>query len=322
MFLFYGAQMEKKNMDQGLSFNIYYLNFSKVYEISMLMNNVRITSIQKENGGSRETSRKRNVSLNAGVGTTKLLAELKSFLGSETSEQVTSSSKLIETIDVKTTKSILLREIAKKCKEFIEISLIREGDLIKIDCISLSLLDEQTLRQFLVLRRDALKGVQVEGIEVNNFISSLLHDYSYILKGRIPNSNDSIVLKIPMDIENEFESKYSVDDLLIGHVSVIGIYKGVVTESFIRSNTLSYFTNQSNDHRESQGKVIRSSTVMEENGGATVQVNIPLGDSKDELHFIDIIAIVQDVNFVQPEEYVPAPPWYKKIFHQLYRGRK
>lgn len=312
--------MEKKNVDQGLSFNIYYLNFSKVYEISMLMNNVRISSIQKENGGSRETSRKRTVSLNAGVGTTKLLAELKSFLGSETSEQVTSSSKLIETIDVKTTKSVLLREIVKKCKAFLGISTCREGDLLKIDCISLALLDEQTLRQFLVLRRDALKGVQVEGIEVNNFVSSLLHDYSYILKGRLPNSNDSIVLKIPMEIENEFESKYNVDDLLIGHVSIIGIYKGVVTEGFIKSNTFSYFTNLGVEQNDPRGKVFRSSSTGNGNDKGVSQIRDPAEGSTEELHFIDVIAIVQDVNFDLSVEDSPRLPWYKKVLARLFRG--
>lgn len=314
--------MEKKSFVEELKFNIYYLNFSKVYEISMLMNNTRISTIQTEKGGSRESSRKRSISLNAGLGSTKLLAEIKSFLGSETSEQVTNSSKLIETLDVKTTKSILLREIVKKCKDFNGISNCSEGDLIKIDCVQLTLLDEQTLRQFLVLRRNALKGVQVEGIEINNFVSSLLHDYSYILKGKIPNSDDLIVLKIPMEIENEFESKYNVDDLLIGHVSIIGIYKRVVTESFIKSNTFSYFTNLSAVQKESQAKLFQSSNITGENYGNDCQKSPPIEGSKEELHFIDVIAIMQNVNFAQPTEDIPALPWYKRLIGWFFRGHK
>ena len=36
------------------------------------------------------------------------------------------------------------------------------------------------------------------------------------------------MIKIPMDVQSEFESQYSIDDLLIGHVSVVGIYKGII----------------------------------------------------------------------------------------------
>ena len=31
-----------------------------------------------------------------------------------------------------------------------------------------------------------------------------------------------------MEIQSEFENKYNINDLLIGHVSIVGIYKGLV----------------------------------------------------------------------------------------------
>ena len=82
-------------------------------------------------------------------------------------------------------------------------------------------------------------------MEVNNLISSMLQDYSYILKGKVYDSEfqnvvDEIIIKIPMEIQTEFENKYSIDDLLIGHVSVVGIYKGEVEEEFITSNTFTF----------------------------------------------------------------------------------
>ena len=224
-------------------FNIYYLNFSKVYEISMMINNVVLSSIQRENTSGLEQFLSKTSSLvgSIGVSSQRYLAEIKSVIGTERSEHNINSSKMIESLDVKTTKSILLRQIVEKCTLVTAFSSLEEGVLVKLDNIQLKILNEENLRQILMLRKDALKGFRVEGMEINNLVSSILQDYSYVLYGQLP-SGDEIVIKIPLEIQNEFESKYNVDDLLIGHVSVIGVYKGSVTESFITSNTFNYLT--------------------------------------------------------------------------------
>lgn len=43
-------------MSKPLDFNIYYLNFSKVYEIAMMINNIILTKIERDNttGSSEE----------------------------------------------------------------------------------------------------------------------------------------------------------------------------------------------------------------------------------------------------------------------------
>lgn len=120
-----------------------------------------------------------------------------------------------------------------------------EGDLVKVNRVKLELLNEESLRQFLILRRDALKGMRVEGMEINNLVSSMLQDYAYILKGLVYDESmkepvSEIIIKIPMEIQSEFENKYNINDLLIGHVSIVGIYKGIVGEEFITSNTFTF----------------------------------------------------------------------------------
>ena len=75
----------------------------------------------------------------------------------------------------------------------------------------------------------ALKGMRVEGMEINNLIGSMLQDYAYILKGIVYDESmetaiPEIIIKIPMEIQSEFENKYNINDLLIGHVSIVGIY--------------------------------------------------------------------------------------------------
>lgn len=301
-------------MDQNLRcFNIYYLNFSKVYEISMMMNNVILSSIQRENSAVRERYSSFSTSLSSGIGTSskKFLADIKSVIGVEASEKNINSSKMIESLDVKTTKSILLRRIVEKCIVFTSFSNLNEGDLVKLDNIQLKILNEENLRQILMLRKDALKGLRVEGIDINNLVSSILQDYSYILYGSV-NGNEDIIVKIPMEIENEFESKYNVDDLLIGHVSVIGVFKGDVTEDFISSNTFNYLSTIGSQQIETEKKVIPSSREPQ------TSFSLQQSSSEKKYRYMDVIAIIQDVSFktITPK---PPLPWYVKLWNFIRR---
>ena len=96
-------------------FNIYYLNLSKVYEISMMINNTIVTSIQREKNNSFKTSKSTKASLGGTIQTdSEYLASIKSVIESNKASENTSSSKIIESLDIKTTKSILLNKIKAK----------------------------------------------------------------------------------------------------------------------------------------------------------------------------------------------------------------
>lgn len=295
---------EEKSRD----FNIYYLNFSKVYEIAMMINNIILTKIERDNttGSSEEYS---NSSELSAQGSEKFLMGIKSSMSSNSKETYYSSQKVVESLDVQTTKSILLRRIIDKCSVVKDFKNVSEGDLIKIDVVKFELFDEESLRQFLVLRRDAFKGMRVEGVELNNLIASMLQDYAYILKGTFSSKQGSdnqkeIMIKIPMDVKSEFESQYSIDDLLIGHVSVVGIYKGIVKESFISSSTYSYLQEvgaRQNNTEIASSKIIKSNTVQKE--------DVVTHTSNKEYNFIDVLAVIQDVAF----EY--ESPKQKKKLH-------
>ena len=295
---------EEKSRD----FNIYYLNFSKVYEIAMMINNIILTKIERDNttGSSEEYSNSSELSTQ---GSEKFLMGIKSSMSSNSKETHYSSQKVVESLDVQTTKSILLRRIIDKCSVVKDFKNVSEGDLIKIDVVKFELFDEESLRQFLVLRRDAFKGMRVEGVELNNLIASMLQDYAYILKGTFSSNQGSdkqkeIMIKIPMDVKSEFESQYSIDDLLIGHVSVVGIYKGIVKESFISSSTYSYLQEvgaRQNNTEIASSKIIKSNTVQKE--------DVVTHTSNKEYNFIDVLAVIQDVAF----EYEPPKP--KKKLH-------
>lgn len=283
---------DKKSID----FNVYYLNFPKVYELSMMINNVILSSVQKENTKSFEKQYGYTSSISA-KGSKAFLDGVKATLSAEAKESTISSSRIVENLDVKTTKSILLRRIIERCNEVNSFDGIAEGDLIKIDNVKLAILDEESLRQFLILRRDALKGFRVEGMEVNNLISSMLQDYSYILKGSFYTNEgkSELIIKIPLELQNEFENKYSINDLLIGHVSVIGLYKEVVDENFISSNTFTYFQNMGMQLQQ-QNKVIKSNSNVKKDTNKTF-----VETAEANSHFIDVIAVIQDVIFETPK---------------------
>lgn len=300
---------KKKSHD----FNIYYLNFSKVYEIAMMINNVILTKIETDKSSSFEEQYGFTSSVSA-QGTKQFLDGIKASISADARETSTSSSKVVESLDVKTTKSILLRRIIEQCASVTFLDNSAEGDLVKVDRVKLQLLNEESLRQFLILRRDALKGMQIEGMEVNNLVSSMLQDYAYILKGHVYNENiknpiSEIIIKIPMEIQSEFENKYNINDLLIGHVSIVGIYKGIVGEEFITSNTFTYFQ-ETSARKEKQeataSKIIKSNSQ-------SVSLNTETKESNNDNHFVDVLAIIQDVAFKLEE--IPAQKlhWWNRF---------
>lgn len=280
--------IKEDNKKEYESFNLYYMNLNKVYEISMMINNVIVSSCEKETGNIITNKKYRKSSIEGQIDS-KYLASVKSILETGNSREKVSSSKMIEKLDIKTTKSILLKTIKNKAKEITNLDNCKEGELVLLKNVKLSILDKKNLRQMLLLKRDALKGIQVEGIEINNIVNSMIKDYSYILSGSLKSdeNNQQFVIKIPFEIENEFENNYSVDDIILGNVSVIGIYKNKNNIEDIANNTLNYFSNNDFDNRDT--KFFQSSKQDIKNNNDY--------DGIKEAHYIDVIGIIQEIKF-------------------------
>lgn len=278
--------MKKKQYE---SFNLYYLNLSKVYEISMMINNIIVSSYERETGNSITKRKYKKSSLDGQIDS-KYLASVKSILETGSSKEKSTSLKVTEKLDVKTTKSILLKLIKNKSKQVEFLDNCDEGELVLLKNVKLSILDKENLRQMLLLKRDALKGMQVEGIEINNIINSMINDYSYILSGSIKDESGTqqFIIKIPFEIENEFENNYSVDDIILGNVSVIGIYKNKNTIEDITNNTLNYFS-RADFINIDESKYIKSSKQNKQDTNNF--------DGIKEAHYIDVIGIVQEIKF-------------------------
>lgn len=219
-------------------FNVYYLNFSKVYEIKMMLSNVIKTdeSVETDQGDTL------NADLQAKMGT-KFLKLFNAEVGADVKSGSTDSQKVLENFKVTMTKSLILSEVMDKCKTIVDFSCLTEGQLVRIDNVSLSLENEMELRTVKIFSNGSFKGMRLPeagGLDVNNLFNSMFKDYSYKLQGEIKDSNEKVLIKIPLTFENEFENLYNVDDLFIGNVSLIGIYKGKTKISGLK-NSFDFF---------------------------------------------------------------------------------
>jgi hypothetical protein len=266
-------------------FNIYYINFSKVYEIKMMLSNLIKTEKTVETDEQGETDAQIEAKMGA-----KFLKVFNAELGSNLKASTSDSQKVLETFKVTMTKSVILNEVIERSLEITDFTKIQEGTLIKLNNVRLSLENETELRTVKMFLNGSFKGLRIPeagGLDINNVFNSMFKDYSYKLKGKIDNSDNMILIKIPLTFENEFESLYNVDDLFIGKVSILGIYKGMTKIDNLRSS-FEFFQELGQSQNIENIEEVHSS-----------QYNTPVkvvmkseGDNKD-YHYVDLLAIVQ-----------------------------
>ncbi|WP_091102838.1 hypothetical protein [Paenimyroides marinum] len=209
------------------------------------------------------------------------------------------SKKVFETFEIKTTKSVILNDIIEKSKIVKDFSSIEEGELLRIDNVKLSLENEDELRIVKFINSGAMKDLVVpgaNGFDMNNLFNSMFKDYAYKIKGNFKD-DDNILIKIPLTFESEFESSYSVDDLFVGKVSVIGLYKGKIKVDDLK-NSFQYF--QELGQLQNAFPLNKEDEEIEESHYKISEVNNQFtfkssGDG-NEYHYIDLLAIIQNVN--------------------------
>ena len=271
-------------------FNVYYLNFSKVYEIKMMLSNV----IKTDEAIEINQNDVIDAELQAKMGT-KFLKLFTAEVGSDVKSGSSDSQRVLENFKVTMTKSLILSEVIEKCK-VISSSFkdIVEGQLVRVDNVSLSLENEMELRTVKMFSNGSFKGMRLPeagGIDINNLFNSMFKDYSYKLKGELHDGDEKLLIKIPLTFENEFENLYNVDDLFIGNVSLIGIYKGKTKINGLK-NSFEFF--------QELGQVAETesdSEVHNSQYSAPVTIKLKSEDDGEEYNYIDLLAIVQVINF-------------------------
>lgn len=277
-------------------FNIYYINFPKVYEIKMMLSN--IISLNKEI--IDENDKEKNLSVNAKLGVNFMNWFKIGDIEAEGSLKGSNKKKVLETFEIKTTKSIILNDIIEKSRKVDNLSGLNEGDLIQIEKVSLVLENEAELRTVKLFTSGSFKGIAIpgaNGLDINNLFNSMFKDYSYKLKGTTDGTDEELLVKIPLTFENEFESSYSVDDLFIGSVSLIGIYKSKIKidqlkNSFEFYRELGESTNSQNLLPQSKDDEIQESQYRNQET-ANIYMSSKFVDKT--YHYIDLLAIIQGV---------------------------
>lgn len=277
----------KPTDDSKELFNTYYINYPKVFEIAMLINNK--IKINAEESIKKQKGYKQSYGIESSFNTKKL--PIKGDLGGEYSELTNHEYKEIQ--EIKNTNSTYLREILKKCKKVENLKDLQNGDLAKIDNVKLKIWNNEEILQANSIISGAFNGNTVDTysdgqafkINVNSLTNMILKDYKYYLmctKGK-----EKFYIDIPMKAEKEFENEYSIYDLEIGLVNIIGIYR---TEYYDPENKTTYSKLQELGNKQNiEIDEMKSSRETKENR----QESIKLGKAP----YIDLIAIIQDLSF-------------------------
>lgn len=270
-------------------FNIYYINYAKAYEIAMLQNNKIKTTQTKESTTDLQLEGEGNIG-------TKDLKKIP-IIGNaipdfsfDASAEGNKSWKVIDTVNVVSTKSVILKEIYNVAKNNVNLDKCQIGQLIKLNDITLTTMNEGDILAVKAIKSGIFNKVAIEGlgdVNITLLFEVLLKDCSYIFRGENVNKNQDILIKIPMQTENELESQYSISDLEIGKISVIGIYKGKYKycEIYEKLSKLFLYTKEENNTKA-------EGNIEYETDDNDVEETI----NNKEYHYIDIIAIVQDIN--------------------------
>ena len=281
-------------------FNIYYVNFPKVYEIKMMLNNT--VSMQQEVESNKQVEGEAYLKTKLGFN----ILDIFKFGDAEVGGNIkgSGSKKVLETFEIKTTKSVILDEVVKNCRTIDTFDNFEEGELIKIDNVRLSLENEDELPIVKFINSGALKdimGPNVNGFDINGLFNSMFKDYAYKIKGETKEQSEKLLIKIPLTFENEFESSYSVDDLFVGKVSLVGLYKGKIKVDELR-NSFQYFQElgefqkviQNTQKKDEDDEIQESHYTTEERKNFSISFKSS-GDNSD-YHYIDLLAIIQNVN--------------------------
>ena len=277
----------KPKADSKELFNTYYINYPKVFEIVMLINNK--IKINAEESIKKQKGYKQGYGIESSFNIKRL--PVKGDFGGEYSESTNHEYKEIQ--EIKNTNSTYLREILKKCKKVENLKELHNGDLVKIDNVKLKIWNNEEILQANSIISGAFNGNTVDTysdgqafkINVNSLTNMILKDYKYYLictKGE-----ERFYIDIPMKAEKEFENEYSIYDLEIGLVNIIGIYR---TENYDPKNKTTYSKLQELGNKQNV-----EIDEMKSSRETKASVN-PLIDL-EKAPYIDLIAIIQDLSF-------------------------
>lgn len=286
------SDSESQSQEAKKLFNLFYINTSKVHEIVMLIDNKIMQTIEREQVS--EERLKYNSSFSVG-GKDKWSAE-SGYL-----KENNSKKRVYENFDVKNTKSIMLRKIYNTIqnnkKEQKKLNL---GELTIFDNIELQQENiDDTVMILNILKDSKIKNDPNENFEVNlnkamdKMLNDFTIDYTFSYK------NNRYIIQLPYKSTENFENGYLYNDLQLGKLSIIGIYRGEIDFSK-KDSTSSKFLEMMSESYHNELQQHTSPVMKCSNSNNTKQPDNPLEFNykklTDTLHLIDVIAIIQELN--------------------------
>lgn len=269
-------------------FTVYYMNHQKVFETRMLLDNSIRTSgsEEKQTGSNIEASLSAETEFNP-----PLLAKLRARLEGDVKHE--RQEKVVDTLEYVNTNSRMLSDIMSHCKVPENGTNLVEGNLVYIGGVSLELINEEEIRGIMAITSGTFNGITLPdagNLDIGRMMQSFVKNgAAFKLKGSSGSAKD-LFAKIPLDGEELFESKYTIDDLLIGKVGIVGICKGEILPEQMKS-PLDYFQQPRTSASELQDDIIECGEGSE-----------PPTDKEDDGsaksgYYVDILAIIQAVAF-------------------------
>lgn len=291
-------------------FNLFYLNTSKAHEIAMLIDNKIMKTIEKEQ--ISEELLKYNVGSTIGP---------KEIGSADVGYSIEDNSKkrVYENFDVKITKSIMLRTIYETAqKKTVNDKMDTElkiGDLVLFKNIELQQRNlDDTVMILNILQDMKFKNQGNENVEINvgkmmeKMLDDFTIDYTFVCPRHTQNADDSteqFIIQISYKASNNFENGYHHNDLQLGKLSIIGIYRGNIDFSQRESISSKFLDVISMEYKQN-GSTNNEPIVEMKMSSHNTQSNSNPFDFEHEklmgkINLIDVIAIIQELNFGRNE---------------------
>lgn len=291
-------------------FNLFYLNTSKAHEIAMLIDNKIMKTIEKEQ--ISEELLKYNVGSTLGP---------KEIGSADVGYSIEDNSKkrVYENFDVKITKSIMLRTIYETAqKKTVNDKMDTElkiGDLVLFKNIELQQRNlDDTVMILNILQDMKFKNQGNENVEINvgKMMEKMLDDftinYTFVCPRHTQNADDSteqFIIQIPYKASNNFENGYHHNDLQLGKLSIIGIYRGNIDFSQRESISSKFLDVISMGYKQNGSTNNEPIVEMKMSSHNTQSNSNPFNFEHEKLmgkiNLIDVIAIIQELNFGRNE---------------------
>lgn len=285
-------------------FNIYYINNEKASEISMLFDNEIVEKITRIKNTEFVLTGDADVKTSVASKIPVIGQYLPSVdLSGNLSHN--KSNRVEDTVKVVSSKSTILKPIYEKAKEVRRLDDSKVGNLVKIKDVYLTVVNSDDVMATKALMSGLVSQVPVEGIGNMNFtalMEVMFKGSAYVLCGELPHrfgTNEHMMLKIPMSAENEMESQYSISDIELGKVTVLGIYRGEFERCDVerKINRMMALNDSNKKNQEQSTNVLDNSIDIEDGVREEDKKNIPNSSVvQGKVHYIDVIAVIQDLN--------------------------